>query len=215
MVRLALFVSFLLVSHLYGQLHWDVLEQEQKAKPGDLEATAKFHFINTGPSTIKIVNVGTSCECTTAALAQDEFAPGEAGDIEAWFEFGSYVGHQEKMIEVTTSDSPRKPTLLRWIVEIPQAVILEPEFLFWKAGEPLDPKKFRVAIGEGFPAKILGVESDNPDVHFAINAIRPQKEIEVTVTPEDGKRPQQAMLAVKTDQPSESPQTRYVYIRVK
>ena len=156
MVRLAFFVSFLLISRLFGQLHWDALEQEQKAKPGDQEAIAKFHFVNTGQSAIKIVNVGTSCECTTAALAQDEFAPGEAGEIEARFEFGNYVGHQEKIIAVTSSDSPGKPTLLRLIVDIPQAVVLEPEFLFWKVGESVIPKKFRVAIGEGFPAKLLG-----------------------------------------------------------
>jgi len=215
MARLALLISFLLVSPLYGQLHWETLEQEQKAKPGDQEATAKFHFINAGKSAIKIINVGTSCECTTAGLAQDEFAPGEAGEIEARFEFGSYVGRQQKMIAVTTSDAPGKPTLLRLIVDIPQAMTLEPEFLFWKAGEPITPKKFRAAIGEGFPAKLLGVESDNPDVHFVINVLQPQKEIEVIVTPDESKRPQQAMLSVKTDSPAENPLIRYVYIRVK
>ena len=112
-MRLILLASLLFAPRVFGQLHWDALEQDQKAKPGDKEAVAKFHFVNSGASAIKIVNVHTSCGCTTAALAKDQFAPGEAGDIQARFAFGSHTGHQEKTIAVTTSDSPNQPTLLR------------------------------------------------------------------------------------------------------
>jgi Protein of unknown function (DUF1573) len=214
-MRLILLASLLFAPRVFGQLHWDALEQDQKVKPGDKEAVAKFHFVNAGPSAIKIVNVHTSCGCTTAALAKDQFAPGEAGDIQARFAFGSHTGHQEKTIAVTTSDAPNQPTFLRLIVDIPQAVILQPEFVFWKVGEPVDTKKFRVAIGEGFSAKLLGVESDNPDIHFVVNPITPGKELEVSVTPNETKRPQSATLLIKTDYPPENPQTYYEYVRVQ
>ena len=214
-MRLILLATLLFAPRVFGQLHWDALEQDQKAKPGDKEAVAKFHFVNSGASAIKIVNVHTSCGCTTAALAKDQFAPGEAGDIQARFAFGSHTGHQEKTIAVTTSDSPNQPTFLRLIVDIPQAVVLQPEFVFWKVGEPVDTKKFRVAIGEGFSAKLLGVESDNPDIHFVVNPITPGKELEVSVTPSETKRPQSATLLIKTDYPPENPQTYYEYVRVQ
>ena len=214
-MRLIFLAGLLFAPPVFAQLHWDALEQDQKAKPGDKEAVAKFHFVNAGPSSIKIVNVRTSCGCTTAALAKDQFAPGEAGDIQARFAFGSHTGHQEKTIAVTTSDSPNQPTFLRLIVDIPQAVVLQPEFVFWKVGEPVDTKKFRVAIGEGFSAKLLGVESDNPDIHFVVNPITPGKELEVSVTPNETKRPQSATLLIKTDYPPENPQTYYEYVRVQ
>jgi hypothetical protein len=214
-MRLIFLAGLLFAPPVFGQLHWDGLEQDQKAKPGDKEAVAKFHFVNAGPSSIKIVNVRTSCGCTTAALAKDQFAPGEAGDIQARLAFGSHTGHQEKTIAVTTSDSPNQPTFLRLIVDIPQAVVLQPEFVFWKVGEPVDTKKFRVAIGEGFSAKLLGVESDNPDIHFVVNSITPGKELEVSVTPNETKRPQSATLLIKTDYPPENPQTYYEYVRVQ
>ena len=214
-MRLILLAGLLFAPRVFGQLHWDALEQDQKAKPGDKEAVARFHFVNAGTSAIKIVNVRTSCGCTTAALAKDQFAPGEAGDIQARFAFGSHTGHQEKTIAVTTSDSPNQQTLLRLIVDIPQAVILQPEFVFWKVGEPVDTKKFRVAIGEGFSAKLLGVESDNPDIHFVVNPITPGKELEVSVTPSETKRPQSATLLIRTDYPPENPQTYYEYVRVQ
>jgi hypothetical protein len=214
-MRLILLAGLLFAPPVFAQLHWDALEQDQKAKPGEKEAVAKFHFVNASPSAIKIVNVRTSCGCTTAALAKDQFAPGEAGDIQARFAFGSHTGHQEKTIAVTTSDSPNQPTFLRLIVDIPQAVVLQPEFVFWKVGEPVDTKKFRVAIGEGFSARVLGVESDNPDIHFVVNPITPGKELEVSVTPNETKRPQSATLLIKTDYPPENPQTYYEYVRVQ
>jgi Protein of unknown function (DUF1573) len=214
-MRLIFLISLLFSPPLFGQLHWDALEQAQKANPGDKEAIAKFHFVNTGQSPIKVVSVRTSCGCTTAALTKDQFAPGEGGDIEARFQFGSHTGHQEKSIAVTTSDSPNQPVYLRLVVDVPQAVVVQPEFVFWKVGEPVEPKKFRVAIGEGFSAKLLGIESDNPDIHFAVNSITPGKELEVSVTPNETKRPQSATLLIRTDYPPENPQTYYEYVRVQ
>src|SRR5260221_3139840 len=214
-MRLIFLAGLLFAPPVFGQLHWDALEQDQKAKPGDKEAVAKFHFVNAGPASIKIVNVRTSWGCRTAALAKDKFAPGEAGDIQARFAFGSHTGHQEKTIAVTTSDSPNQPTFLRLIVDIPQAVVLQPEFMFWKVGEPVESKKFRVAIGEGFSAKVLGVESDNPDIPFVVNPITPGKELEVSVTPNETKRPQSATVLIQTDYPPENPQTYYEYVRVQ
>jgi hypothetical protein len=214
-MRLIFLISLLFSPPLFGQLHWDALEQAQKAKPGDKEAIARFHFVNTGQSPIKVVSVRTSCGCTTAALTKDQFAPGEGGDIEARFQFGSHTGHQEKTIAVTTSDAPNQPTNLRLVVDVPQAVVVQPEFVFWKVGEPVEPKKFRVAIGEGFSAKLLGIESDNPDIHFAVNSITPGKELEVSVTPNETKHPQSATLLIRTDYPPENPQTYYEYVRVQ
>src|SRR5882724_2479400 len=140
-MRLFLLVGLLIAPPLFGQLRWDTVEQIQNAKPEDKKAVAKFHFVNAGQSTIKIASVRTSCGCTTAALEKDQFAPGEAGDIEARFEFGSRSGHQEKTIAVTTSDQPNRPTYLRLVVDIPEPVVLQPEFVLWKIGEPVDAKK--------------------------------------------------------------------------
>jgi hypothetical protein len=215
MIRLTLLVGLLFTPSLFGQLQWAALEQDQTAKPGDKEVVARFHFVNAGRSPVQIVEVRTSCGCTAAALAKDRFAPGDEGDLEARFEFEGHTGHQEKTIMVITSDSPGTPTFLRLVVDIPQAVVLQPEFMFWKVGEPPDTKKFRVRVGEGFPAKLLGVESDNADVRFVVNPIRPGKEFEVSVTPNASKRPQNAMLSIKTDYPPENPQTYYLYVLVQ
>jgi Protein of unknown function (DUF1573) len=214
-MRISLLFSLLLACPAFAGLHWENPEQTQKAKPGDKAAVAKFEFVNTGQSPVKILNVRTSCGCTTAALTKDEYAPGETGSIEARFEFGSHTGHQEKSIMVTTSDAPNQPVLLRLSVDIPQAVVLQPEFMFWKIGEPVDAKKFRVAIGQGFAAKLIGIESDNPEIRFVVKALTPDKELEVSVAPNETKRPLSGTLLIRTDYPPENPQTYYEYVRVQ
>jgi Protein of unknown function (DUF1573) len=219
-LRLALLSSLFLVDFLFtfqafGQLRWDILEQYQKALPGEKAAIAKFHFVNVGKSSIRVDDLQTSCGCTTASLTKVQYAPGDAGEIEAKFEFGSHFGHQEKTVVVTTSDSPTRPTVLRLTVDIPQAVVFQPEFVFWRAGEALNAKKFRVAVGQGFSVKLLGVASDNPAIHFVVNTITPQREIEVSVTPTEGGHSQNATLSIKTDYPPENPRTYYMYVLVQ
>ena len=62
------------------------------AKLGDKEAVGRFYFVNAGRSPVQIVEVRTSCGCTTAALAKDQFVPGAKGDLEAGFEFEGHTG---------------------------------------------------------------------------------------------------------------------------
>jgi len=214
-MRFPLLLSLFLAAPAFAQLKWDTYVQTLKAKPGDPEVVATYRFANTGSTPIKITNVHTSCGCTTAALTKDEYAPGESGEITARMEVGSRTGHQEKSILVTTSDNPKVPTELRLLVDIPEAVVMKPNFVMWSLGEQPEPKTIDIKIGDGFPAKLLGVDSDNPDIKVEVHEIRPGVELEVKVTPKDTKRPESGTLLVRTDYPTENPQTYYAYVRVK
>src|SRR6202022_973232 len=102
----------------------------------------------------------------------------ESGEIEANFQFAGHIGHQEKWIFVTTSTAPREPTLLRLIVTIPNAVTIEPEFVMWRVGDQLEPKTIRIVVADGFPAKIVSVQADDPAVKLELHDVRPGKEVE-------------------------------------
>jgi hypothetical protein len=159
--------------------------------------------------------VRTSCGCTTAALDKREYASGESGEIEANFQFAGHIGHQEKWIFVTTSAAPREPTLLRLIVNIPIAITIEPEFVIWQVGDRLESKTIRVTIADGFPAKIVSVQADNPEVKLVLHEVRAGKEVEVAVTPPNTGKPENAVLSIRTDYPPEKPETHYAYARVR
>src|SRR5437763_8122569 len=92
---------FALVSVVQADLKWDRPQQNFTVKPGETAVVAKYRFTNAGKAPVTIDAVRTSCGCTTATLVKKEYLPGESGEIEARFEVGNRVGHQEKTILVT------------------------------------------------------------------------------------------------------------------
>jgi hypothetical protein len=214
-MRLSLLLSLFLAVPAFAQLKWDTTEQTLKVKPGDREVVATYRFTNTGTTPITIDNVHTSCGCTTAALTKNEYAPGEAGQIVARMEIGNRTGHQEKSILVTTKQSPKSPMVLRLLADIPEPVVMKPTFVMWALGESPKPKTIDIKVTEGFPVRLLKVDSDNPDIKVEVNQVHPGLELEVKVTPKDTSRPEMATLLVRTDYPSDNPQTYYAYVKVK
>ncbi|MDG2030980.1 MAG: DUF1573 domain-containing protein [Phycisphaerales bacterium] len=65
---------------------------------------AKVTFINTGDQVLEVTRVQPTCGCTTTALEQKLFAPGEGSEIELTFKpKGS--GKQTKLVKVYTNDA--------------------------------------------------------------------------------------------------------------
>ena len=211
-------IAFLLVAlatPVFGQLKWENPEQTLNAKPLDKFILAKFRFTNVGTAPVKIRDVRTSCGCTTASLQKTVYAPGESGEIDANFRFDGRVGHQEKWINVTTDYGLPQPTTLRFAVNIPDAITIQPEFVLWHVGDQLIPKTVRIAIPDDIPAKVVSVQTDNTAVKLELREIRPGKELEVKVTPTTTSQPESATLLIRTDYPPENPATHYAYVRVK
>jgi hypothetical protein len=66
--------------------------------------TAVVTFVNRGDQTLEVTRVQPTCGCTTTALKQKLFAPGEGSEIELTFKpKGS--GNQTKLVKVHTNDS--------------------------------------------------------------------------------------------------------------
>jgi len=214
-MRSAVFVFLVLATPVFGQLKWDNPEQTFRPKPLDKQVIAKYRFINTGTSLVTVDGVKTSCGCTTAALEKREYAPGESGEIEAKFEIGQRTGHQEKSILVTTSFAPAQPTVLRLVVDIPESIKIEPQFVMWRLGDQPEPKTIKIAVPDEIPAKIVSVVSDNQAVKLELREIRPGKEMEVKVTPPNTAQAAGATLLIRTDYPPANPETHYAYVRVK
>jgi hypothetical protein len=209
------FLLLVLATPVFGQLKWENPEQTVTAKPQDKVLVTKFRFTNVGTSPVKIMDLRTSCGCTTAYLEKKVYAPGESGEIEAKFKFNGQVGHHQKWIVVTTDWVPPQPTVLVFAVNIPEAITILPEIVFWRVGDQLKPKTVRIAVPDEIPAKVVSVQADNGTVKLELREIRPGKELEVKVTPTTTSQPGSATLSIRTDYPPENPATHYAYARVK
>ena len=96
----------------------DVVSPEAKTYP------FKFAFKNTGDAPIEITEVKTSCGCTTAALEQKVYQPGDTGAIEGNFSVGNRQGLQEQKVRVFTKDLAQPEIQLALKLEIPQLVTM-------------------------------------------------------------------------------------------
>ena len=209
------FLLLALATPVFGQLKWENPEQTFTAKPLDKVVVAKFRFTNVGTTSVKITDLHPSCGCTTAYLEKKEYAPGESGEIEAKFKFDGRVGHQEKSIFVTTDWVPSQQVTLRFAVNIPDAITIQPELVLWRVGDQLKTKTVRIAVPDDIPAKVVSVQADNAAVKLELREIRPGKELEVKVTPTTTSQPGSATLLIRTDYPPQNPTTHYAYARVK
>ena len=205
----------LCASSAFAQLTWDKTEQTFNATPEDGAVVAKYKFTNTGSKPIKIQSVLTSCGCTTAALAKNEYAPGESGEIAANFVFGGHTGSQYKRIMVSTSAAPGQPTTLKLNVYIQERVSVAPQVVLWRVGEQPSPKAIQIAIGGDTAVKILSVTSDNPAIKVKLTEVMRGKEYEAQVTPDSAAQRASATLIIRTDYPPDNPQTKYAYARIK
>jgi Protein of unknown function (DUF1573) len=214
-MKLLLFLFCLNASAAFGQLTWESTEQSFNSKPQDEFVTAKYKFTNTGKQPIKIQNVRTSCGCTTTALTKTEYAPGESGEIQARFTFAGRTGQQEKAIMVVTSDKPNSPTILRLHVNIQELVKVNPEIILWKVGDQPAPKSIHIQVAEDAPVKGVTVTSNNPGIKVKLTELKPGKEYEAEVTPDNAAQPAQATLMIQTDYPTNNPITKYAYVRIR
>jgi hypothetical protein len=214
-MKLSLILLCLFSGSAFGQLAWSTTEQTFNAKPQDKEVVAKYKFTNSGTKPVKIQNVRTSCGCTTAALSKTDYAPGESGEIEAKFTFSGRTGRQEKAIMVATSTNPEQPTILKLHVYIQETIKIEPEVVLWQVGEKPDPKAIHIAIADGEPVKIVSVTSDNPALKVKLTEVKPGKEYEAQITPDNAGQPAAATLLIQTNYPPDNPETKYAYARIK
>jgi hypothetical protein len=201
------------MSQLQAELTWAQKAVELQADSKASVIEARFRFINKGSVPIDILQVQTSCGCTTAALAQRHCAPGQSGEVIARFTVGERVGLQKKTILVSTSDGP-VPTALTLVVHIPELLRIQPAFVLWKQGEPRAAKTLQIeAAQENLPLKDVSVLSSNPAVAVQWQPVVEGKKYQIVVTPDTTEKPLFSTLTIHCGIGSEQ-KTFHAYVSV-
>jgi len=162
-------------------------------------AVAVFKYENKGDTPVHIKAVRPSCGCTTAALAKNDVAPGEKGEITATFNIGDRTGLQVKTVTVETDDAKAPQTVLTFKATIAQVLDLQPTFVFWQANEPAQPKTIIAKAAKGVTVKKVDVISSSGDFTAKVEPGPNAGEFKIQVQPKDTARPLNATLTVKPD----------------
>jgi hypothetical protein len=166
---------------------------------GAATAEAVFKYENKGDTPVHIKAVKPSCGCTTAALAKNDVAPGEKGEIKATFTIGDRSGLQVKTIAVETDDPKAPQTVLTFKANIAQALEVTPNFVFWQAGEAPQPKTIIAKAGKGVTVKKVDVISSSGDFTAKVEPGPTAGEFKIQVQPKDTTKPLNASLTIKPD----------------
>ncbi len=165
-----------------AELTWAEKTIKLKADPSATVVEARYHFTNSGHSTVDIQQVESSCGCTTAELDKRTYAPGEGGEIVARFTVGVRVGVQTKTIAVKTRDA-EEPTTLTMVVDIPEIVKIRPSFVFWVQGEAKKPKTMTIEVQPDAPVEKMTVQSSNPLMTPVLKEVVKGSRYQLTITP--------------------------------
>src|SRR6266404_8088604 len=198
-----------------ADLKWEQTTVDAHPAVGDKTAVAHFKYENVGKTPVHFKSVKASCGCTATQTQKEIVNPGEKGEITATFNIGDRTGQQMKTVSVQTDEPPpvQSNTTLTLKVTIPQAMEINPTFVYWTSGEQPKPKKVSIKASKDFPARNITVKSNSQNFE---SKVAPGKEGEWTieVTPKDTSHPMGTALLVQTDYPKEAPKSFYVNVQV-
>jgi rhodanese-related sulfurtransferase len=141
------------------QLEWSTPKQVFIAGMDDEKIVAEYVFTNSGPYSVALKSVKTSCGCVTASANKKVFQPSESGKVTVIFNIGDRVGTYIEAITVVTDEPEEPAVMLELKVEIPELLNITPRFLFWEADENIHPKEINLSSPKEYNVQILGVES--------------------------------------------------------
>jgi hypothetical protein len=192
-------LSLSLAATSQASLVFEKNELDLNPEMGAAKVDAVFKFENKGTTPVHIKTVKPSCGCTTAALAKNDIAPGEKGEITATFNIGDRSGVQVKTVTVETDDPQNPQTVLTFKANIAQLLELQPTFVFWQANDPAQPKTIIAKAAKGAAVKKIDVTSSSGDFTTKVEPGSNAGEFKIEVSPKDTAKPLNATLTIKAD----------------
>lgn len=151
------------------------------------EYTGTFPFTNTGDKPVKIMEVNSSCGCTTALPSKRVFEPGESGEISATFTYGEREGKQVKSIRVETDDEKEARSFLTLEVNIPAVMEMSPSVVMWnRATETVfSAKEVTIESHLDEPIEIVDIVASSDLFSHDVKVIEKGKKFVVSIKPQN------------------------------
>lgn len=182
--------------------------------------TAVFPFTNTGEEAVEILEVSSSCGCTTVLPIQRVYAPGETGEIAATFDFGSREGKQVKSIRVETTQADNPDIHLTLEVAIPKTLVATPGVIMWNTSKEKSIQA-KTAIIESHleeEVDVLEIVSTNEQFDHEFEVLEKGRKFSLTILPPDPSEIEGTMrgaFLVKTSVPNPLKSTKKIYAIIR
>ena len=172
-------------------LRWENTVVERAAKPGEATIEVPFSFTVEGSVPVQILETGTSCGCTVAALDKRVYKPGETGIVTARFTPGERRGLQEKQLTVKSlEEGAERSTILTLKVSLPAWITLEKNRLEWAREEKNTAKTLPIATAPGCTLRLKPLDpAKTQDLKIDLRPDLDRGGYLLEVSPQEGRRP--------------------------
>jgi hypothetical protein len=174
-------------------LEWKTTGLQLKTEVGQEQAAAVFPFRNQGDQPVRIVSVDPSCRCMAAKPGKEVYAPGETGEIRVEVALTGYVGRLRRSIAVETDDAAGRFVELTLTVDIPEPVVINPRFLFWRVGDRPEQRSLEIVLTEPKQTALGEIECNNPLFHVQLQP-EPAGRYRLAVQPADVRQAAEAII---------------------
>lgn len=167
---------------LYASLSFKTTTIEEVVSRNSEDYSFSFSFKNKGKAPVRIIDIITSCGCTTVSCDKLIYLPSEEGKLNGKFIVGNLTGLQEKDIIVKTDSISSPSVTLQLKLFIPASISIRPSILVWRLHEPYNAKNVKVKIN---PASNLNFKNISYDSNLFNIIVRKISEIEyeLSITP--------------------------------
>jgi hypothetical protein len=201
---LAGFLCCAAISQSWAGLVWQKPKVEFTAPLGAEVVRTSYAFINSGTTSVSIVQIKPSCGCVGTNLKKLVYAPGESGLLKVTLDLSmdDFSPLEDRTIMVVTNDAPNLPTTLQLLVHVPETVSASPEAVVWKRGESPKAKEVTVKAGSGIKAIKLIQTTWNDNFSVEVKSQVPGQSYRVKITPKNTGSPSYATLVFDVKSPS-------------
>lgn len=176
-------------------LEWQTQTLSFTTTPFQTTQEAVFRFTNTGPRSVKILEVESNCDCLDATADRAVYAPGESGMIKSNFTVGDRLGLYERRIKVVTDEGP-EPVRLLVRIEVPELVTLSPRSVAWQLHEPAVEKAVDLEVIPGLNIEFTRVQPTSGDFAARLETIEAGRRYRVYLKPPATTQPANAAFRI-------------------
>jgi hypothetical protein len=148
-----------------------------------------------------------------AEPGKEVYASGETGEIRVEVALTGYVGRLRRSIAVETDDATSRFVELTLTVDIPEPVVINPRFLFWRVGDRPEQRSLEIVLTEPKKTAFGEIECNNPLFHVQLQP-EPAGRYRLAVQPADVRQPAEATIRLNVTIGGR-PQVYVVYVAVK
>ena len=197
----------------WATLEWKTTALQLKTEVGQEQVVAVFPFSNRGDKPVHIISVDPSCSCMAVEPVKEVYAPGETGEIRVEITLAGYVGRLRRSVAVETDDATGRFAELILTVDIPEPLVINPRFLFWRVGDRPEEKSLEIVVAEPKKTVFGEIECSSPLFHSRLLP-QPAGGYRLAVQPADLRQPAEAVIRLHVTI-TDRPEVRLVYVAVK